>query len=1457
MNRRAKRRLVLSSAIAGSLVALVATGYGVRGWYREVQVRENRRLGLELYAAGRFADALQPLSLATRDASDIEVLLALADARRAVPSPRLRHLQIANGMFATAESLDPKNRRAIEGQLGCVVGLGYLDQIPEVASRLLAIDPKSVRAREAVLEVRAAQGRWPEVIRIAEELQKIEPREIRWRAIEMQALASSGADPEGRLALIDRWIGELTDSANTEEGTSASVGLQFLRADVLRASGRINEAREIYATVAQSGVTDARLLTPLLEGLAGTGQESLINSALEASRARLQDSLAIFEIEGERLLAAGRLRELEERLAALGHEENIALQRFRATVAYLSGDRDKARQILARQILATTVQPDGSSKIAQQATDGSQVASEGVDALRIALSQDSALSTRRARIEELRTTIPSAPQDPVAAIVLADLLIEAGEYDDAARVLTVAFDRGGRRHQPVGLRLVRLLAALERVPDALAVARDLGVRYQADSAVAAAILEAWSGALQAGFTPSRVFGALASDSPDALYEYWSAMGRPSELGPLVAEVYARRGIIDRSDAIIAELLERAETAEQVLALVSASSRSGNKRVMELLARATSLPSQPRTALRIATQLESLGRHDDAATLLRRATEGASGDERLRLERTLRLLQTPPAELVQQLGRELANESSAECASFVLARPEVWKNSDDVRIENSAIVTKALDVLRLALGEESLRVVIAEATFHLLFYPNDQARIAKSVAALAQLERVTPDSVALLATLARLFEAAVPPDPVRAAEYLSRAVQLQPGNSDLYPDLVRLLQRTGEFDAAARAIDVYAQLMGEDLARGRTAAELLESQGDFTSAAELRAQVSQRTKDSLDQLALVRAKVRAGDVTGAEATLREMTVGSDSQLAQRELSRLLASTGRVAEARSILDEVARRAKDLGGIDIARVDALRAEIEFGFGSLRDAEDSIRRAVELQPLPASRLLLARILQRSGKLEDARAVVLDLIRTNPDIEGLLPTAATVLAGDRSEDGRAAFRRALDLTQHRYPDFASAIAVLDAATDVDGMLRPDAEALRAARQLTVLHSGSPLSWRLAAQFHAVAGQAEEAARLAMLGVSRLPTDESLAELAVTLDIAAGRVDDAAAVASSWRRMTGANELSSRSAQALVELVRRNADRAIEALEPMRSTIVSSPNADDALSLYVSAHVLAGRSATLKSLLEGLDAERRRLAVTVWMDTARGLNVEKAVESIEALAAYVGLSRAHGCVALLTEQCAAGSTSACEVAAAMLSQLDPAADAGIPLPLLEADLAAARSRDAASRVAALDIYQSILKRGFGDDSASLDVIAARLGQPTIREQLRSNALLLAAMNNVADFLRRDAAQATLAVAFARAVVEAVPQSGDAADTLFQCMLASGDARSARELAGKNPDRLLGTVEFAESSIALRDISQAREALRSVDAITSRMGVVRAAIARRIEDVRSAIEKFDNRAGGSS
>ncbi len=1434
MNRRTKRRLVLSSAIVGSIVVLAVGGYGVRVWYRNSQTEEARRLGLELYAARRFEEALQPLSLATRDTANTEIILALADARRRVPSPRLRHLQVASSMFAKVEALDPKNGAALDGQLECAIGLGYLDQIPEIARRLLALNPDSVKAREAILEVRAAQGRWEEVIRIAEELQTIEPQEVRWRAIQMQALSASGADAEGRLGIVDQWLRE--DPNN--------IGVSFLRADVLRALGRSTEAREVYASVARSGVRDARLLDPLLEGLESTGQESLIPTAIEASRPLFTDPSSIFLIEAERLLTAGRLRELETQLDRIADREGAEIDRFRAAAAYLSNDNAAARAIVESAMRAGRV-------------ESSQTA---LDVMRMALVVDLGSSTRRERLDEIRTTQPLLFQDPVSAIVFADLLIQSGEFDEAVRVLGQAFDHSGRRSQPVGLRLVKLLAGLERVPEALAVARDLGLRYQSDGAVAAAILEAWSGALQAGFTPGRVFGALASDSPDALYEYWKAMSEPRELGPLVAEVFARRGLQDRAESILTNLLARAERAEHVLPLVPTARRKSDAQVLELLLRAATLPANPTTSLNVATQLSALGQQAEAIALLQRTSAGLEGVDKQRIGRALRLMETPANDVPAQLARELAEDPSVECASFALARPEIWDNAPEVRARNAETVTSAIRILREALGDEAHRVVIAEATSNLNFYPEDQARIARSIAALVALERRTPDSVGVLATLARLFEVSIPPDPVRASEYLTRAVQLQPGSVDLYPELVRVLQETGEFEAASRAIDLYARLIGEDVSRGRTAATLLETQGDFASAAELRGRLSERTRETVDQIALARAKVRAGDISGAELILREILRGDDAPIAQRELTRLLASTGRVPEARELLEA----ANAVGGSE--RVDALRAEVEFAFGDLSLAETYARRAEAAQSLPANRLLLARILQRLGKQVEARELVVGLIQSNPEADGLLPVAATMLAGDKSESGRAALQRALEATSSQSPDFAATIELLDAATNASGQLVASSEILRAARQLTVLHSGSPLVWRLCAQLHAVAGQSEEAARLAMLAVSRLPSDESLAELAVGIAIAAGRIDDAAAVASAWRRITGANELSSRSAQAFVEMVRRNPAGAIDALAPMRATILSAPNADDALALFVSASVLAGRADQLETQLTSLPETRRGVAISAWIEAARALSPANAIGALSSLAKYVGPERAQSAIAVLTEFCADGHKESCVAAEQMLARLGPERGLGIPRVLLEADSAAAnRNSDALAQymeIIALALGNQALRGVPGRDGASIDGLLTSLADPEVAAKLREKPIALAALNNMADALRRTGGTSATPQQIAASVVRAIPESPEAADTLFRCALQAGDLSKARQIAEGQSDPTLQAVELAE--LAVRELAAKSQSARSVltalqrlDFQLSRTGIIRWSLLQRVEAVRAAVRAIETGNGGVS
>jgi tetratricopeptide (TPR) repeat protein len=1415
VNRRTKRRIILSASVLGTLAALVAGGLVGRSLYRESQIVQNRKIGLERFAAGQFRESLAPLSIASRGGTDLEVLLALARARLNVSEQGLRHVKIALGMFAKAESLEPGNRVALDGQLECAIQLGYVDQIVAIAERIIALDPGAVRAREAVLEVRAAQGRWADAIAAAEELQRLEPANVRWRAVHMQCLASSGADAEGRLALVDRWI--------AESGTSA--GLALLRADVLRASGRIPDARAIYSELADRGVSEPRLLSALLEGLEATGQSERIDQAIAASAPQLPDPSDVVRIEGERLLSAGRITELRARLASVDLKDP-EIVRLKAATEYLVGEFEAARRIVE----AAGLPEDRANDLLR--------------AIPIALGD----GTRRARVEAIEGAVRSTRQDPIVAIIVSDLLIEAGEFDLAVGLLVDAFEQSGRRSQPVGLRAVRACATLGRVPDALGIARDLGLRYQSDGAVAAAILEAWSSALQAGYVPSRVYGALGSDSPDSLLAYWSDMGRPRELAPLVAEVFARRRMSERAGEIIREVLSSASTAEQVLAILPAAERTSDALTEESLARAVSLPAGPGAALQLANRLAMAGQRARAVELLANASAQAGERDRRRLDRARRSLDAPTDGSVEWLKAELRDDPGIDCASFVLARPEVWNADPTVAAGNAELVEAAVGILRDAIGATSQRALIAEATMNIVFHPSSDARIAASLAALADAERRMPDSVSVLATFARLLEVGSEPDPVRAAGLLARAVQIQPGNAELYPDLVRLLQQTGDFQAAGVAIDTYARLMADDNRAARMAASMRESQGDFDEAAALRAQLSGRTRDAIDRLALLRTKIRAGRLDEAEAELRELAAADDAGLARRELCLLLASSGRIADARRLLDESGSGSAGIGGAGF--LEGLRAEIELAYGDLAIAERSARKNRELKPGAPADLLLARVLAADRRIDEARELLVAAIKVAPDDPNILPIAASVLSGDLSERGRAALRTALEAAQAIRPDLVAAVRLIDGATTADGVIRPEPEDLRAARELTVRYSGSSLIWRLAAQFYAASGSAEEAARLALLALSRLPNDESTAELAVLMSIEAGRIDDAAAAAAAWQRIVGANLVAADSARALIEMIRRDPARGAALLEPHLSALVASPNASDALALVVSSNVLAGRSAELPSKLSGLPQERRRMVGSAWLDAAQALALEETVPSVRTLAAFVGESEAHACVAVLAQCCRDGSKDACALASELLPKLG---DGGIPRTLLAADIAAAqRSSDA------VGLYEGIFL-GVADGAASdPSRLAQRLAaEPALRDAFRADPIAIAAMNNLADYLIARGDSLDRAVALARCVTAIVPEANEAKDTLFRGLLATGALVEAKAVAAANPDRLYSAVERAEAAIAGKNALEARAALSDADAIATRRGVVPRALGARLAEARRAIESPEDNAGASS
>ena len=1427
MNPRTRRRLILSGSITAATLTLAVSAWLGRGWYRDYQVAEGRRLGMEFCAAGDFRNALPQLSIAARNAKDAEVVLALAESRMSVSQSGLRHFKNAAGLFRNVLLLDPSSVRAKQGELECAIGLSRFNEIPEIAGRVLELDPTNVRALEATLQVRAAQGRWADALTLAQRLSAIEPNEIRWRATQLHCLAASGGDNDGRLELARQWLKESPES----------VGLAILVADTLRGLGQLDEARDIFSALSVRGSNDARLLSALLEGLEATGLSDQIEAAIAASTAALADPVVLTEIEGERLLRAGRLDELRallDKVAPTTSALKPSLFRLRFAAEFLAGNKSAAKDLVTAAMRTDPVA--AGSEVVDAETDPFQAIAQ------IAFTD----STRRDRINQIEERLAEVDGDPVVAIMLSELYAELGEFDAALTQVSRAFDVSLHRSQPAGLRAVHLSVILGRIPDALSIARDLGLRYQRDGAVATAILKAWASALEVGYVPSRVYGALGSDSPESLAAYWESLNRPAELAPLVAEVFARRGQPERAQLIIEELLKGERTSDQLLQLLPTSERINvefGKTVLEAIA---PRPLSAFAAVEVAKNFQRLGRTSEAIEVLDRNVVQASDIDKRRLARFKRIL---TAEIdasisasspitAEWLRAELISDRGIETASFVLARPEVWVTDPSVVAANAELVTLAIDTLRDAVGRESQRVIVAEATMNLVFYATDAARMAGSLSALAAAERASPTSVGVLTTFARYLEIGSPPDLVRAADLLSRAVQLQPGSVELYPDLVRVLQDMGDFAAAGLAIDAYARLIGDDVASIRLAASMQERLGRFDEAAMLHAQLVGRTRDAVDQIALLRAKMRAGEVIDVEAQLRTLSSTGGNAMVVRELAQFLARDGRLADARRLLDDAPEGVK---------IDAIRAEIEAIYGDLTIALRSARAAAKSERTVAADLFLANILLKMGETEEARTLLVATIEKSPDDPSSLPLAAMMLAGDTTEGGRKALRRALEAARSTRADLVAAVELLDASSAADGSILPDVQDLRLARDLTLQHSASPLSWRLASQLHAAAGEYDEAARIALMARSRLPNDESMAALAIDMCVQAGRFEDAAAGVGPWRRMVGADVLAADVASARVDLLQRSPSRALTTLMPHVREILAQPSSHEALAVLVSSAVLAGKSDSLASTLATISPTRRSMAIGSWLQAAQALDPKAAGAAIAQAALFRNAADPvesnadlSSCIASWTELCREGDAPSCAQATASLAILG---EGGIPKTLLMADLTAARGETSEAR----QLYEALFLSMTGSAEVDLTALASAIrADDSRRLQYQSQSLALAALNNLAEMLLKHGLDAKEALALARCVDAVLPDSGEVTDTLVRALRVNGDFKEARARAEANPNQLLGALGLAEVELAEQRTSAASAAITQAELLMMRVTLPPRTLVQRIATLRSAL-----------
>jgi len=1416
VNPRTKRRIVLSTAVAGTLTALVAGGIFARSWHRAGQLAEKRREGLALYGAQRFAQAIEPLSVAARDNDDTEAVLALAECRMRVPEANGRHMVTAAAYFRAVLSRDESNARAMRGLLECYVALGRLPEIAPLAQRLLAISANDVRAREVELEVLSLTGKFTDAAAKARELQVLEPANNRWRAAEILSLDRSGADATGRLARVQEW--------RRDPALAADEGLVLLEAELLRETGRTETARGMLRGLAEQGVAARRTLEALIAAIETGGfgpseREQLIDRALNGSRGALASAADASEVEGERLLRSGRLAEIEAKFGA-ADARDAASVRLRFAALFLAGKTDEALALARGSIEA-----------------GLDSGPSDFRAVCAALSEE---SSARARVARIAGPTRACPKDPLVAMIVADVLLEAGEFDEAQALLVQSYDSTGQGYQPVGVRAVRASILLGRVRDAFRIAEDLLVRFgpSGDPAVAMLAVEAWAAVLEANYQPTTRGGIYGTDSPDALRRLWASLAGagathgPAALAPAVADVFLARG--DRATA--KEILEHAVSGDS-----GSIDGIGRARLFQALTTAAGVDAALQGALIgqlgtdddgalaaiVADRLIAQGERDAALRVIESALGKSAPAMRRKLERLRRPIVDPKG-LSSWLAEELRADRSVETSTFVLSRPEAWSGTD------GALAFNAIAAMRDALGPDSIRVVVAEAAATLTFHPDDRARLASSITALDAAAQRSPDATSVLTTLAALFERQSPPQFDRSAKLLQRAAEAEPGSVAIYPQLINALQQSGDFDGAERALEGYVRLVGEDLQSKRAVADLKVRQGQLAEAAQIREQVVGRSKEVVDTIALARIRQKMGDMRAAEALLLQLRDGMAARssapgssvigdagetgrvlLLEREIALVYARDGRMEEARASL---ARAVERLGA---SRVEELRANVELAYGDLAVALELAGAIVARDPSATSQLLLARACIRSGDLKRARAALVASLEKDPESPDATTVAAALLLGD--EDGHALLDRNLASAAARRPDLAAALKVLNDATSPDGRIVPDESDLARASALATEHSGSPLAWRVAAHLHLLADRKDDAFRIAQRALARLPGDPAVGKLATDMAIAANRVDEASSAALAWRKMATAESFEVDIARASIELMQRHPEHGFQILQPIAREILQRAGDEDALHTLVSCAVLSGRMRDLLGLTGSLPEPRRAEIAREWLQTARALDAAAAVEGIRealALAPSVGQVKALA-ASSLTELCAEGSSEACGLAATALGTLS--SDDG-PLPLMAAELAAARGEFDAALGQFRAIYEPVLESAQRGSSKDLGGVYARIGRDgAFMEKLGTSVIPILAMHSAAEALLRARRSMPEAVSLAGIASRMLPDSPDARDTFVRALIAEGRHAEAASALADLKDQALAAVCAAELAIARGDATEARRAVSRAEA----------------------------------
>lgn len=1186
LSRRTQRRILLIAAILVLLVGGVIAARLLLEWRRERAFEQSRTAGLSSFENGDFAACLEQLGpLVGRAPNDLELVRAVAISRLGIEESDGGHVPRAVVLFQRVVEIDPGDLQARRELLRLYPQLGFLRETLDMAESILEMSAGDVEALEAKVGVLAALGRWEEAAEVSARLVQSDPGSARWKQLQISTALASGVEPAEAVELAKAW-----PQGPVEDGLD-----DLVLAALFSLAGEREQASVLIDSAIDRGASNGTRLESMLSMLADLGQATRAERLIRgfASQGDLGDA-AFAAIAGRWGFANGRgdfLLEVVEDLPA----ESAVRSEFVAPLALLSLDLDAATR--ARWLGELERCSPGREESARSRnavlTAWKIIQDRDLDAFRSLRS--AALARESTVIEKLAAArVALAIGDPISASQLSEF---AEQQERTFLGSLILMDSRLRR----GEMIKAIDVALESI-----------VRHPGRLELAIALATTWS---DASPLPPEVEGRIvqttgASNALDLAERIVEETGiNPATAVPLTAAAIDRRRPDIVEDVVVAVLTMDPPPIEVMLNLWRRLSNMSPVLAERLSSRMLeAAPADPRV---IAISIAASGSEEERVQALRDALSLDSGDDATRRE----AWSTFMGELGGLSGpafRQIAGEAlvavprELPVIDRILYDPRTWEDRDLVR--------QVIDRLKEIRGEQSLEHLLAEANWVLRFdRENGDARLA-SISNLNRELVANPGSYSIGATLLRLMIADSATDPQSAIRLGRRLLADRPEVVELYPIVIDLMQGQGMLSEADRLLREFEtiDLDGQVSSRQRAVSSL--RQGNLEDLVRSLTKLANRSGQGIDALSLGRARAAVGDLVGAEQAYRA-AMADESVRAEAiiRLGPVLQRMGRLGEFESML---ATSGSELNQL---QASLAIAEVQVAAGNAVAAVARLQQvAPDLGDAPLFWRGLSVAMLAAGDRGGAAEAAINGLRLDPQFEDLILLVLTTAVEDPSLIDRLAA-----LTASRpVPEVVSeSVRILRAAKHDGVRLAPNADDLRAARELCSRYGDEKGAWQVAAALHQIAGQPSEAMALATAAARRFPDSPEPVQWQVFAASSSGDLEKAASLCAEWRRLRFPDVRPVDEAQAALELARRRPEAALVLLNRHRDLIVSEAASRPGPYRALLASLILSGQVRDAARLEQANLARDEASASTWAEIAAMAPYEPGLEAMSILEA--------------------------------------------------------------------------------------------------------------------------------------------------------------------------------------------------------------------------------------------